>query len=174
VTLHTDGFVKIYVDGDINIANNAVFCGNVLAADCYVQNNPTLYRPDSDPDEILLYGYGESRDAACVQQDTFSTVTLDNKSHFYGKIYAPESETTVIQNGAHVYGAVVASGMSLESWGGLENLAEVHYDAALAETLERSASVKVMNRKECYYGTLITNSPEGIEYYATGSCALRP
>jgi hypothetical protein len=175
VTLITNGpgYVEVYVEGDMEIVNNATFCGNVDAGECYVNTTPGGYHyPDSHAEQILLYGFGQSRDAACVQTGTDSTVIVDNNVHLFGKIYAPDASMTIIDNNAEVYGAVVAGGMCAGCLGGVNQNAKVHYDAAIANTTARNASTRVANRKECFYGTLSGTPDEAGEYYAIGACAI--
>ena len=174
----TTGFVEIYINGDLTIANNNTFCGNVLEAECCVDTNPDCPDewPDSPAAEVLLYAFGMSRDAGCNTLDTYTTVTVSQNAEVFAKIYAPEASQTIIDNNSNVYGAVVAGGMcaGCGGGGGVDNNAMVHYDAAIANTSTRNASAYTEYRKECYYGRLINNTPSGQEYYATGSCRLTP
>lgn len=114
--LRTNGAVKIYVTGNIDIGGNGV----ATAA--------------NKPPNLLIYGTVDPNNAA----NQCTSVSIHGNGDFYGAVYAPAASIQVSGNGS-VYGSLTGNTVQINGSSG----ATFHYDEALSnlgETVTTSSS----------------------------------
>jgi Tfp pilus assembly protein PilX len=100
--LCVNGAVKIYVTGSIDVGGNGIATAN------------------NKPPNLLLYGTVNPTDAT----KKCTSVNIHGNGNFYGAVYAPDADISVVGNGG-VYGSLTGKSVSINGNGGL------HYDEAL-------------------------------------------
>jgi hypothetical protein len=100
--LTVSGAVKIYVTGSIDIGGNGIATANNL------------------PPNLLIYGTVDPNNSA----NKTTSVSIHGNGTFYGSVYAPAANISVVGNGAN-YGALTGNTVSINGNGSF------HYDEAL-------------------------------------------
>lgn len=162
----TTGFVRVYIEGDFKTNSNDLICGNIALADC--KDNPL---PNSDPEQVYLHIYGQSNSNPGVT----STIDINSNTRIWGKIYAPAASMTVVDSQSHVYGSMLAGGMcsGCGTGGGVDANSGVHYDIDIQRDNTVAQWLKLVSRKECFYGTYSSFAYVDSEGYGPGACKPR-
>ncbi|MDA8173023.1 MAG: pilus assembly PilX N-terminal domain-containing protein [Nitrospiraceae bacterium] len=174
----TTGYVRIFVQNELQLGNNAGICGNVLAGNCTATSTVA-----PAPADVFLDVYGGHRSGDDGEgDDEGAGVTMGNNSFMYGSLYAPTVSST-LKNNFQIFGLAVlgpGSGDEEDDSGedghgdsgavSLDNGGAVHYDAALLQAIGSPAGYTMQYRKKCLYGVM--SAPNG--QYMAGSCNPGP
>ena len=116
VTLYVTGFFETRTYSEVEILPDSSLT-LYLGGDMNLRNTSTVNNLTQEPKRCQVFGIGT----------TDQSFLMEQSSVFYGTIYAPDA-TVSLENGAELYGAIIADNADLR------NSAELHFDATLLKT----------------------------------------
>ena len=134
VTLHVTGDIKLGQECEIRIAEGAsldlYIDGDFLSGEESGINNL------GSPLDLHIWGTGEPTSNPAQRQ----TLQLNAKSDFFGEVYAPDADITMMAKG-DLYGAFTANSFEMKAGGNL------YYDEALGEVAPNDEGTKFVLRR---------------------------